>query len=80
MLHGEQRPVVEALAADEYDYVLHGHWHVREERSVGDTTVVNPGAHFPTVPEEHRTVAVVDTDAAVGADDAVAFHDVESPL
>ena len=76
VLHGEERPVLEALAASgEYDYLVHGHWHVREERSVGDTTVINPGAHFPTVPEDHRTVAVVDTGA-----DAVAFHDVESPL
>jgi hypothetical protein len=64
VLHGEERPVIEALAASgEYDYVVHGHWHVREERTVGDTVVVNPGAHFPTVSEEHRTVAIVDTDA-----------------
>jgi putative phosphoesterase len=74
VLHGERRPVVEALAdAGEYDYVLYGHWHVREERAVGDTTVLNPGAHFPTVDAEHRTVAVVDTDA-----DAVEFHDVDA--
>ena len=62
LLHGEKRPIIDALAASgEYDYVLHGHWHVREERTVGDTVVINPGAHFPTVPGEHRTVAVVDT-------------------
>ena len=30
-----QRPVIEALASSgAYDYVCHGHWHVREERSV----------------------------------------------
>jgi putative phosphoesterase len=76
VLHGEEKPVIEALAASgEYDYVVHGHWHVREERSVGDATVVNPGAHFPTVPEEHRTVAIVDTDA-----DEVSFRGVDSPL
>jgi putative phosphoesterase len=72
VLHGEQRPVIEALAASgEYDYVCHGHWHVREHRSVGETTVLDPGAHFPTVGEDHRTVAVVDT-----ARDAVEFLDV----
>jgi putative phosphoesterase len=75
VLHGEEKPVVEALAASgAYDYVAYGHWHAREERSVGETTVINPGAHFPTVGEEHRTVAVVDT-----GDDTVAFHDVDSP-
>ena len=76
VVHGEERPVIEALAASgEYDYVLHGHWHVREERTVGDTTVVNPGAHFPTVDDEHRTVAILDT-----ADDSVAFHDVDGSV
>ncbi len=76
VLHGEQRPVIEALATSgTYDYVLHGHWHVREERSVGNATVVNPGAHFPTVPDDHRTVAVIDTDA-----DAVEFHRIEASV
>lgn len=76
VLHGEQRPVIEALArADEYDYVLHGHWHVREQRSVSGTRVVNPGAHFPTVPDDHRTVAVLNTDA-----DAIEFLDVEASV
>ncbi|WP_254840701.1 metallophosphoesterase [Natronomonas marina] len=76
VLHGEQRPVIEALAASgEYDYVLHGHWHVRERREVGETTVVNPGAHFPTVGDDDRTVAVVDTDA-----DDVEFLGVEDSV
>jgi putative phosphoesterase len=69
VLHGEEKPIVETLAASgEYDYVVYGHWHVREERTVDDTVVINPGAHFPTVPGEHRTAAVVDTD-----DDSVEF-------
>ena len=72
VLHGEQRPVIEALASSgAYDYVCHGHWHVREERSVDGTTVINPGAQFPTVPDEHRTVAVIDTKS-----DTVEFLDV----
>ena len=76
VLHGEQRPVIEALATSgEYDYVVHGHWHVHEKRSVGDTVVINPGAHFPTVPEEHRTVAVVETDS-----DTVAFHGIDASV
>ena len=73
ILHGEERPVIDALAASgEYDYVLHGHWHVREERTVGETTVLNPGAHFPTVADEHRTVAVVDTGV-----DEITFHAID---
>jgi putative phosphoesterase len=64
VLHGESRAdVTEAAASGRYDYVCYGHHHERERRTVGETTVLNPGAHFPTVPADHRTVAVVDTDA-----------------
>jgi putative phosphoesterase len=76
VLHGEQRPVVEALArSGEYDVVCHGHWHVREKRSVDGTTVLNPGAQFPTVPEDHRTVAVLNT-----VRDAVEFLPVDESV
>ncbi len=76
VLHGEEKPVIESLAASgEYDYVVHGHWHVREERAVGDTVVVNPGAQFPTVPEENRTVAVIETDG-----DTVEFIPVDASV
>ncbi|ADJ16216.1 metallophosphoesterase [Halalkalicoccus jeotgali] len=64
MLHGESKAEIEDYAeSGEYDYVCYGHHHEREERPVGETTVINPGAHFPTVPDEHRTVAIVDTAA-----------------
>lgn len=62
VLHGEDLDEVNALASgSRYGYVLYGHHHVHERRTVGDTIVLNPGAHFPTVPEEHRRVAVIDT-------------------
>jgi len=64
MLHGEDRSEVEAHAeSGDYEFVCFGHHHEREQQSVGGTTVLNPGAHFPTVPEEHRTVAIVDLEA-----------------
>ncbi|TYL39467.1 YfcE family phosphodiesterase [Natronococcus pandeyae] len=62
VLHGESKAEVEALAAaEEYDFVCYGHHHQREHTEEGRTTLLNPGAHFPTVPDEHRTVAIVDT-------------------
>ncbi len=62
VLHGESLAEVRALAAGEtYDYVCYGHHHEREHETDGRTTVVNPGAHFPTVPADHRTVAILDT-------------------
>jgi predicted phosphodiesterase len=71
-LHGESRDRVAELATSgEYDLVCYGHHHERDHHAVGDCVVVNPGAHFPTVPAEHNTVAVYDTDTG-----EVAFHDV----
>lgn len=70
-LHGEDRDHVDEVAAGDYDLVCYGHHHEAERREVGDTTVVNPGAHFPTVPERHRSVAVLDTVSG-----AVEFYDV----
>jgi len=63
VLHGEDNDEVQEYAeVGEYDYVLRGHYHVREERDVDGTTVLNPGGHFPTVPDEHQTVALVEGD------------------
>lgn len=64
VLHGDQgRDAVEEYAeSGEYDYVLYGHFHEAEVREVGETTVVNPGAHFPTVGIADRSVAVIDTE------------------
>lgn len=63
VLHGEDLDEVAAYAeTGAFDYVLHGHHHEAYARAVGSTTILNPGAHFPTVPEEHRSVAMIDTD------------------
>ena len=62
VLHGESLPEVRALAdAETYDVICYGHHHEREYTETGRTTVVNPGGHFPTIPAEHRTVAILDT-------------------
>lgn len=64
VLHGEDRDEVDRLAeSGEYDVVCFGHHHVAERRTVGETTVLNPGAHFPTVPADDRSVAVVDAES-----------------
>lgn len=72
VLHGESLAEVEGYAeSGEYEFVCYGHHHERENREVGDTRVINPGAQFPTVPEEHRTVALLDTETG-----DVEFHGV----
>ncbi|WP_255169532.1 metallophosphoesterase family protein [Natrononativus amylolyticus] len=61
-LHGESLAEVRAIAEGEsYDYVCYGHHHRREREQIGRTTLLNPGAQFPTVEDDHRTVAVLDT-------------------
>ena len=73
VLHGESKAEVEALAdSGVFDLVCYGHYHVRDHRRAGDTVVLNPGAHFPPTPDEHRTVATVDTD-----DLTVDFHELD---
>lgn len=66
VLHGDQGldAVDELAATGDYDVVCYGHVHRRDERVVDGTTVLNPGAHFPTVPEAHRRVVVLDTETA----------------
>ncbi len=72
VLHGEDLAEVEAHATEgDYDYVFYGHHHEREDRTVEGTRIVNPGAHFPTVPAEHNTVAIVDLET-----DTVSFEGV----
>lgn len=74
MLHGESLDEVQALAeSGAYDLVVSGHYHEREKRQVGETTVCNPGAQFPTVDPEHRTVAILDTETG-----DLAFERVDS--
>jgi hypothetical protein len=75
VLHGEDLTRVEDLAATgDYDLVCYGHHHEAEVRDADGTVVLNPGAHFPTVPAEHRSVAVYDT--AADGTEAVEFLDV----
>lgn len=70
--HGEDLELVEALAASgKYDYVCYGHYHTTDHRDHGETTVINPGAHFPPTAEEDRTVAIVHPES-----DEVSFHQI----
>lgn len=63
VLHGDQgRDVIRDYAATSwYEYVFFGHFHEQETYSENGTRVVNPGAHFPTVPATHRSIAILDT-------------------
>jgi putative phosphoesterase len=59
VLHGDDRLQMDALlSAQQHDYLLHGHTHVRRDERIGKTRVINPGAlHRAT----EKTVALLDT-------------------
>lgn len=61
VLHGDDsREMRRALDAQRFDYLLHGHTHVKRDERVGRTRVVNPGALHRA---REKTVALLDTAA-----------------
>jgi putative phosphoesterase len=45
--HGTRSRVIdEAVATQQYDYVLHGHTHLQRDELDGRTRIINPGALF----------------------------------
>ena len=58
LLHGDDKTRMETvLAAQEHDYLFHGHTPVRRDERLGKTRVINPGAlHRAT----EKTVALLD--------------------
>jgi putative phosphoesterase len=59
MLHGHEAGRLQAaIDSGDYHYVLTGHTHRREDRHVGSTRIINPGAVYRTA---EPTVAILDT-------------------
>lgn len=45
--HGDREaPLDKALKSGDFDYVLYGHTHLRDDRKIGRTRLVNPGALY----------------------------------
>jgi putative phosphoesterase len=69
--HGDDaRALKQGLDSQRFDYVLHGHTHVRRDERIGKTRVINPGALHRA---KEKTVAIVDT-----ARDALTFLTVSA--
>jgi putative phosphoesterase len=59
--HGDDfRALRTAIESQRYDYVLHGHTHVRRDDRVGRTRIINPGAMHRA---KEKTVALLNTDS-----------------
>jgi len=58
LLHGDDQAALdEAIYGGRFDLVCHGHTHVADTRTEGDTLVVNPGALYRASP---HSLAVVE--------------------
>jgi hypothetical protein len=58
VLHGDDPALMQKLlTGQQYDYLLHGHTHVRRDQVVGKTRVINPGALFRA---REKSVALLD--------------------
>ena len=61
VLHGDDgRAVWQAMNDGRYDYLLHGHTHLRRDQRVGRLRIINPGALHRA---REKTVALLDTDS-----------------
>lgn len=61
VLHGDDIKLRQKLLAEqEFDYLLHGHTHVKTDQRFGRTRLINPGALYRAAT---RTVALLETGA-----------------
>ena len=58
--HGTNKPKLDAaIKSNKYDYVLTGHTHIKRDKKIGKTRVINPGALFRIYP---NTIASLDAE------------------
>ena len=59
MLHGHEQALMQKLiGGGKYDYLIHGHTHVRRDERMGKTRIINPGALQRA---RTKSVALLDT-------------------
>jgi putative phosphoesterase len=59
MLHGHEQALMHKfIEGGKYDYLVHGHTHVRRDERVGKTRIINPGALQRA---RTKSVALLDT-------------------
>jgi putative phosphoesterase len=61
--HGDDaRAMRTAQQGQRYDYLLHGHTHVRRDDRAGRTRIINPGALYRPRGGQGKSVALLDTE------------------
>lgn len=59
LTHGHTKDLDKLIESGEYDYVVHGHTHVRRDEMRGETRIINPGALGGLKPQT-RSYAILD--------------------
>ncbi|MBN1792857.1 metallophosphoesterase [Candidatus Woesearchaeota archaeon] len=72
-VHGDNQGIFEKALGQGYDYLLHGHTHIPEDRKIKDTRVLCPGGHYLGDPKERNQVIILDLEK-----DNVEFINVNS--
>jgi putative phosphoesterase len=71
LYHGTDEAKLQSLLdSQKYDYVITGHTHHKEQKTVGKTSLINPGETFGDLYGE-ATIAILDT-----SNRNVIFHDL----
>ena len=59
-LHGISQPEIDALVkSQQYDYLLRGHNHRKQDEKIGKTRIINPGAHYY---QSENTIVLLDVE------------------
>lgn len=60
LYHGTDKTrLAQIISSGNYDYVLHGHDHHKRDKKIGNTQVINPGAHYYQC---ENTIALLDVE------------------
>lgn len=62
VFHGDDLLIWDKMLSKGYDYLIHGHTHIPEEKKVGKTRVLCPGGHFLGDPKEYNKVIILNLD------------------
>ncbi|HHE36639.1 MAG TPA: YfcE family phosphodiesterase [Candidatus Woesearchaeota archaeon] len=62
VFHGDDILINDKMLRKGYDYFIHGHTHIPEDKQVNKTRVLCPGGHFLGDPEEYNKIILLDVE------------------
>lgn len=62
VFHGDDIIINDKMLNKGYDYFIHGHTHIPEDKKVNNTRVLCPGGHYLGDPKENNKVILLDVE------------------